>query len=287
MEETVYLNGSLMPRSQARIAAFDYGFLYGYGLFETMRAYSGHIFRLGQHLDRLAGSAKLLGIDLEPVDDDLAKAVYATLRANSLGDARVRLTISGGEGDAIPELAGSRSPTVFIAVRPRISSSPQEGVVGMVSSLRRNSRSPLCGVKSLNYLENIFARREAKAAGAHEAVLLNEEDFLSEASMSNVFFVSGDTLVTPDESSGLLPGITRRVVMELAASARIHVAERCVRLEELLRADEAFLTNSVVEIVPLVRVGDRVIGSGSVGEITRLLKQAYTGLVRTEIDGSG
>lgn len=283
MEEIICLNGSLLPRSQARLPTVDYGFLYGYGVFETVRAYSGYIFRLGQHLDRLSRSARIVGIDLDAIGFDLEGAIYGTLEANGLADARLRLTISGGEGDASPDLSGSERPTVLVTAGSCITPPAQKGLTAAVSSIRRNSGSPLCHVKSLNYLDNLLARREARVEGVGEAILLNEEGFVAEASTSNLFLVSGDALITPDESSGILPGITRQVVMELAPGVELDVRESKVTLNELFQANEAFLTNSVIEIVPLVRVNDQAIGSGVVGETTQRLMRAYTQTVQDEI----
>jgi branched-chain amino acid aminotransferase group I len=282
MEEIVYLNGELVPRSKAQISAFDYGFLYGYGLFETMRAYSGRIFRLEQHLDRLRCSAKVLGLDVESIDCDLEKALYDTLRANELADARVRLTVSGGEGDATPDLTGSSSPTVLIVATNYVALSPRKELTVAVSSIRRNSHSPISWLKSLNYLDNLLARRIARSAGADDALLLNEEGFVAEASTCNVFLVSRGTLITPDEESGILPGVTRRAVMELAVKLGVKVTEAKVTLEELLKAEEAFLTNSLIELVPLVMVDGRSIGSGSAGRITKKFMRAYKELLQAE-----
>jgi branched-chain amino acid aminotransferase group I len=283
MEEIVYLNGALMPRSEAKVSALDYGFMYGYGLFETMRAYSGHIFRLRQHLDRLSHAARLLGVALESVETALEKALYDTLEANNLTEARLRLTLSGGEGDASPDLSGAHSPTVLVTAKNYVAPAAQGGRLAVISSIRRNSHSPLSRVKSLNYLDNLLARREAKAAGVDEALLLNEVGLLVEASTSNLFIVSQGALITPDESCGLLPGIARRTVLELAASLGIEARESNLSLEGLLGAEEAFLTNSMIEIAPLIAVGDQRIGSGDAGELTRRLSQRYGELVRAEI----
>jgi len=281
VEEIVYLNGSLMPLSQARLSPLDYGFLYGYGLFETMRAYSGRIFRLEKHLARLSRSAKLLGIDLESIPD-LEKALYNTLQANNLSHARIRLTLSGGEGEPLPDLV-IRVPTVLIVARsytPYPRQVYKQGFKAIVSHIRRNTQSPASAMKSLNYLDNLLARQEAKLAGADEAILLNEQGFLAEGSMSNIFLVSGNALLTPSEDSGILPGITRGVVLEeLAPSLGMKKIERKIALKELLQADEAFFTNSLIEIMPLTQVGGQNIGSGRAGAVTQRLIAAYKELV--------
>lgn len=283
MEELVYLNGSLVPRSQARLSPFDYGFLYGYGLFETMRAYSGHIFRLEQHLARLSRSAELLGINLNPTG--LSEAVYHTLQANGLGNARLRLSVSAGEGETIPDPSTCRSPTVLIIAQSYTPLPPEtyeKGFKAILSQIRRNSQSPLSRIKSANYGDNLLARREAKAAGVEEAILLNERGFLAEGSVSNIFFVSEGGLLTPAEESGILPGITRGVVLELALSLGIKAVEREITLAELFKAEEAFLTNSILEIMPLTQMEERILGSGSAGEVTKRLRKAYSELVEKE-----
>lgn len=273
MEQIVCLNSALLHRSQAKISPFDLGFLYGYGLFETMRAYSGRIFRLEKHLERLSQSAKLLGLPLNAFN--LKKACYDTLRANKLKEARIRLTVSMGEGEATPDLPKHPKPTVLVTATshtPPSAETYRNGYKALVSALRQNSQSPLSHLKSANYLNNVLAQREAKAAGADEAILLNEQGFLCEGSTSNIFLVSKSELITPDEESGCLPGITRQVVMELAQGLGISLVEREVRLEELLYADEAFLTNSIMELLPLAEVNDQRIGRG---KVTQRLMQAY------------
>jgi len=281
VEEIVYLNGSLLPLSQARLSPLDYGFLYGYGLFETMRAYSGHIFRLEKHLARLSHSAKLLGIELMSDIPDLEKALYDTLQANNLSNARIRLTLSGGEGEPVPDLL-PQNPTVIIVAR-RYTPYPrqvyEQGFKAIVSRIRRNTQSPASVIKSLNYLDNLLARRETRLAGADEAILLNEQGFLAEGSMSNIFLVSDSTLLTPSEDSGILPGITREVILELAPSMDLKTIERKIALKELLQADEAFFTNSLIEIMPLTQVSGQNIGSGIAGTVTQQLIAAYKELV--------
>ena len=273
MEQIVYLNGSLVPRSQAKISPFDLGFLYGYGLFETMRAYSGRIFRFEKHLERLSQSAKLLGLPLNAFG--LKKACHETLKANKLKDARIRLTVSIGEGETTPDLPKHPKPTVLVTAARYVPLSDEayhKGYKAVVSTIDRDSQSLLSRLKSANYLNNILARREARAAGADEAILLNERGFLCEGSTSNIFLVSQGEVITPNEESGCLPGVTRQTVIELGRDLGIKLAQREVSLEELLHADEAFLTNSIMELMPLAEVNDRRIGRG---KVTERLMQAY------------
>ncbi|MFC2049673.1 aminotransferase class IV [Chloroflexota bacterium] len=285
MEEIIYLNGDLVPRSQAKISPFDHGFLYGYGLFETMRSYGGAIFRFDRHLARLHHAAEALGIASRLTSFDLEKACYEVLKANNLSEARLRLTVSAGEGDITPNPATCSSITVFIVARELVLLPPEiyeRGYTAILSSWRRNSQSLLSRLKSTCYLENVLARQEAVAAGADEALLLNERGFVAEGSTTNIFAAGGEMLVTPSAESGALPGITREAVLELAQSMGIMPEVRQVELEELLRAGEAFLTNSVLEIMPLTRLDDKPVGSGRPGPLTQRLMPAYRELVAKE-----
>jgi branched-chain amino acid aminotransferase len=285
MEEIIYLNGDLIPRSQAKLSPFDHGFLYGYGLFETMRAYGGSIFRLDRHLARLHHAAGMLGIAPRLTAFDLEKACYDVLKANNLAEARLRLTVSAGEGDITPSPDTCRGITIFIAARKLVPLPPESyerGYTAVLSSWRRNSQSSLSRLKSTCYLENVLARQEAVIAGADEALLLNEKGFVAEGSTTNIFLVSGNMLVTPSTESGALPGTTRETVLELAQSMGTMPAVRQVELGELHRADEAFLTNSIVEIMPLTRLDDKPIGSGKPGILTQRLMSTYRELVAKE-----
>jgi len=280
MSEIVYLNGCLIPRSQASISVLDYGFLYGYGLFETMRAYGGQVFRLDSHLSRLARSAEILGLPIGALE--LKGAVMDTIQANKLGDARIRITISMGEGGMVPDPSTCNKPTVLIIAghyQPYPEQVYQKGFRAVVSSIRRNSQSPLSGLKSANYLENMLAKQEARAAGVDEALCLNEKGLLAEASMSNIFLVTDGILRTPGQESGILLGITRETILELASQLGINTIEQDIRLDELFRAQEAFLTNSLIEVMPLTEVDGKPIGSGRPGPVTQRLMADYRKLV--------
>ncbi len=282
MSEIVYLNGSLVPRSQASISALDYGFLYGFGLFETMRAYGGRVFRLDSHLSRLAHSAEILELPIGSLD--LKSAVMDTIQANQLGDARIRITISIGEGEIAPDPDTCNKPTVLILAghyQPYPERVYQKGFRAIVSSIRRNSQSPLSRLKSANYLESMLARQEARAAGVDEALCLNEKGLLAEASMSNIFLATDGILRTPGQGSGILPGITRETVLELASQLGIETFEDDIRLDELFHAQEAFLTNSLIEIMPLTEIDGKPVGSGKPESLTKRLMAAYREMVRT------
>ena len=292
-EETVYLNGSLIPRSQARVSVFDYGFLYGCALFETMRAYNGQIFLLERHLKRLRDSTATIGLGSGLTGVDLGKACNDTLKANNLRDARLRLTISRGEADPFPGSDTDTMPTVLVTATSYQALSDRiynRGFRVGISSLRRCRQSPLSRLKSANYLVSVLAKREAEAARLDESLLLNERDLITEGSISNVFFVSRSDLVTSPLESGILPGITRGVVLELAKTLEINASEIDIRIAALARFDEAFLTNSVMEIMPLVEVRDGsgktiTIGSGKPGAVTKRLMIAYREMVTRETQG--
>ena len=287
MGDVVYINGGLVPRQEARISAFDRGFLYGYGIFETMRSYNGHVFRIGQHLSRLRLSAEQLSFGGELDASQLERAVYDTLEANNLSDARIRLTVSAGEGERGVNPSTSTSPTVMVIAEELILPSPEsyeEGIRAVTVATRRNSKSTLSRTKSLCYLDSLIAKHEAATAGADEAILLNDSELVAECSTSNIFLIIDGNLVTPSLDSGVLPGITRGVVLELARGFGIAVEERNVLADEMLTADEAFITNSIVEILPVSRIDGNVVGSGKVGEISERLLSGYRQLVARETD---
>jgi len=286
MTEIIYLNGNLTPRSEAKLSPFDHGFLYGYGLFETMRAYNGYIFRLDCHLARLRRSAESLGLAHKVVEFDLETACQETLKANELKEARLRLTITAGEGDMTPDPSTCSSLTILVTAKDLIPLPHQkyeQGFKAVLSSLRRDSQSPLSRLKSTCYVNNILAKMGAKAAGCDEAILLNERGYLAEGSTSNIFLMSKGELITPSLESGVLPGITREAVLEIAQASDIKTVEREIELKELTEAEEAFITNSVVEIMPLTWFDGKPIGSGMAGQLTKKLMAAYKELVNEAI----
>ena len=293
MEEMIYLNGSLVPRKAAMISVFDHGFLYGYGLFETMRAYRGKIFLLERHINRLRSSAGVIGLSGTLAKINLAAACNETLKANNLKDARLRMTIAGGEADAYPWAETKHSPTIVITARPYEPFSAEKYEQGFkvgIASVRRCKHSRLSNVKSTSYLTSVLARIEAAAEGLDESLLLNDDGYVAEGGSSNVFFVRSSRLVTPSVESGILPGITREVVMELADKLSIGVTEGTVGMAIIRQCDEAFLTGSVMEIMPLTSVSDKsgrtvIIGSGKSGPITLKLMAAYREMVKKETGG--
>lgn len=282
MEGIIYLNGTLAPAQEAKISPFDRGLLYGYGLFETMRSYNGRVFRLDRHLARLKRSAWVLALASELEAYDLEQAIYKTLEANQLKDARIRLTVSAGLGErglAPPNLGPI---TVMVSAQKLSLPSTQvyrKGIRAAIVSTRRNSLSPLSQIKATNYLDSFIGLSQAVALGAEEAILLNERGFIAECSTSNIFLVAEGILTTPSVESGILPGITREAVLELARGLEIEVVEGEIPEADLFQAEEAFLTTSVREVVPITSVNGKPVGSGKPGTVTKRLMAAYKELV--------
>jgi branched-chain amino acid aminotransferase len=285
MPELVYLNGDYMPLSEAKIGVTDYGFLFGYALYETMRAYKGKIFRLKDHLDRLEKAAETLHLPVEGLD--LEKAVVETLRRSGIEEARVRLTVTMGEGSLTPDPRTCHRPAVLVTAVPYKPFAPeiyQKGYRALTSTVRRNSRSQLPGMKTACFLENMLARQQAREAGADEAVLLNEKGELAEASSSNLFLVNRGILRTPALESGILPGITRKIVLDLAEGLGLPTERTIIWPEELEAAEEVFISNSLIEIMPVTVLDSKPVGAGRPGPITRQLMGAYSQLVQRETE---
>lgn len=284
----VYINGELVSRAEARISALDRGYLYGYGLFETMRSYGGRVFALDRHLARLMRSARQLALDAALDLTELERGVYRTLEANDLSDARIRLTVTAGEGerDLLPPRSGRAN---VVVVAEKLVVPPPEaydkGLRAVVATTRRNSQSALSGMKSIGYLDSLIARHEAAAAGADEAILLNDRGLVAECSTSNIFLVYKRRLLTPSVKCGILPGITREVVLELANELKIPAVEAEIRLDDLYKASEAFLTNSIIEIMPVAAVDGKSIGSSQPGEVIKRIAAAYRQLVSQQTSG--
>lgn len=254
----VYLNDKLVLAEEAKISVFDHGFLYGDGIFETMRAYDGVVFMLDEHIQRLFRSASLIGLDTFKNTSDIKIAIYDTLQANSLTNAYVRLTVSRGYGPIGLDPDLCKEPT-FVIMADNSKSYPinyyDEGIKLAVSSVRRNLKeavNPL--IKSLNFLNNILAKIEAKQAGAYEAIMLNASGYLTEGAISNIFFVDNKILCTPSIECGVLDGITRALVIDIATRDGITVREGEFTLDDLYGASEVFITNTSMEIMPVCEV---------------------------------
>ena len=283
MKEIFYLNGKLLPGEKAKISLLDYGFLFGFGLYETVRAYNGKVFRLDNHLARLRYSGNRLGIVIHTAL--IREAVKDVIKANGFKQTRLRICVSIGEGTISPNLDSCKQPTIAIIAseyKPPSREKYQNGYKVALSSIRRSSLSPVTYLKSTNTMENMLARRDAKDIGADEAFFLNEKGYLTEAAGSNLFLMKNGVLKTPRYESGILPGVTRVVVFELAAKLGIKVREVNLKLADLLQADEVFITNSLIEIVPVTSFDGKPIADGKPGTLTGKLMKVYKALVKKE-----
>lgn len=281
----IWLNGEPQPSEGPHLSARDRGITLADGVFETMRAHGGTVFRLDRHLARLGHALATLHI---PASPELRAWVVAAVRAWGSADASIRITVTRGIGPPGVAPPSDVRPTVIIAVNS-LPSFPlavyDEGLTAHVASGRRNERAMTAGLKTIAFTDAVAALMEAQRAGADEALFLDMEAHCSEATSSNLFAWTGHTLVTPPVSCGALPGITRATVLELAGMLGVPAEERVFGLPELLRVEEAFLTSSLRGLAPLVRVSARSIGQGAPGALTRQLAAAYTALVARECGG--
>ena len=282
-EPLIYLDGKLVPKSEAKISVFDHGFLYGDGVFEGIRIYSGNIFRLREHLVRLYESARSIMLEIPLTMEEMEEATVETVRANNLQDGYIRLVVSRGAGDLGLDPANCPKPCVVI-IADQVRLYPQElyekGMEIVTVPTRRNRVDALNPkIKSLNYLNNVLVKLEAKRAGVLEALMLNSEGYVCEASGDNVFIVKNGRILTPPGYLGALEGITKNVVMELARKLGYDVREEPFTLHDVYVADEMFLTGTAAEVIPVVNVDGRVIGVGQPGEITKQLITAFREIV--------
>lgn len=275
----VYLNGRFVPKEDAKVSVFDHGFLYGDGIYETMRAYQGTIFLLDKHLARLKRSADGISLKL-PLDlDKTGETLRESLRLNKLQEAYVRLHVSRGPGELGLDPALCAEPTMVITAK-QFKDYPAEyyerGVSAAVTKTRRNHPLALNpAIKATNFLNNILAKIESIQAGAYEGIMLNWEGLVAEGTISNIFHVTSGVLHTPHLDTGILDGVTRGLVLDLARQAQLPLRETAVRPQELMDADECFITNTTMEIMPVTMIDSKPIGNGRPGRITAALQQAY------------
>ncbi len=273
------VDGVIAPAEEARVSVLDNGFTFGDSVYETLRTYGGRPFERGRHLKRLRTSAGRLGFEIPLGDDVLARRLDDLLARASNAESYVRLIVSRGVGDISYDFARVKGPTVVMAVKPwegYPESHYTEGIPVAIVSVRRNHPLALDpAIKSCNLLNNILAVREAQARGAAEAVMLNHRDEVAEGAASNIFVVRAGILRTPPPEAGILAGITREVVMELARALDVPLREEALSVWELRQADEAFLTSTTREVVPIRSVDAHPIGSGGPGPVTRRLLEAF------------
>lgn len=282
----VWINGHFVDTKDAKVSVFDRGFLYGDGVFETMRSYAGIIFKLDEHLDRLFRSLVVIKIKAPYSKSYFKNAVYAALKTNKITSGYIRIAVTRGEGRFGIGYKDDFKPNVIIAAK-EFEGYPEwmhkRGLRAEAAGFKQNEYSELARIKSMNYLNYILARFYAKENGYDEAILENTAGYITEAATSNIFFVKKNAVTTPSLDSGILPGITRDVVIGIIKKLRLKLNEKKVSYRELMNADEVFLTNSLAEILPVVKIGSKKIGIGKPGEITKLIHISYQKEVIKEV----
>ncbi|MCM8784987.1 MAG: branched-chain-amino-acid transaminase [Candidatus Omnitrophica bacterium] len=284
----IYLDGKFVDESQAKISVFDHGLLYGDGVFEGLRSYNGKIFKLDEHILRLYKSAKAIYLEIPMKFEELKKTVIETVRKNNLKDSYIRVVVTRGVGDLGLDPRKCKKPTIFI-IASKIQLYPEsfyeKGIDVITVATRRNFNESINpAIKSLNYLNNILAKIEANNAGATEGLILNQFGYISECTGENVFIVKENNLITPPISSGVLEGITRKVVINIGENIGLKVKEEDITRYDIYTCDECFLTGTAAEIVPVVVVDKRIIGDGKPGKITLKIREEFRLL--TEIEGT-
>ena len=279
MEPKVYINGKLYPKGEAKVSVFDHGLLYGDGVFEGIRCYNGNIFKLEEHIDRLYDSAEAISLQIQLGRDQLKDAIVSTLKANNLKDSYIRLVVTRGVGKLGLDPFNCETPQLVI-ITDTIQLYPKElyekGLDAIiVQTIRNHSKALNPTIKSMNYLNNILAKIECLRAGAAEGIMLNTDGYVAECTGDNIFIVKDNEIFTPPVSAGILIGITRNVVIELAKEASITVKEEQLTEDDLYNADECFLTGTAAEIIPVANIDGRKIATGKPGKITLSLLKKY------------
>ena len=282
----IYLDGKFVDEADAKVSVFDHGVLYGDGVFEGIRLYDGNIFRLEEHLERLEYSAKAILLTLPLTRAEMSEATAETCRQNGLRDAYIRLVVTRGVGDLGLSPWSCSKPTVFI-IASKIALYPQEhydkGLAIVTVPTRRINPSALPPtIKSLNYLNNILAKIEARQFGALEAIMLNDQGYVAECTADSIFVVHKGVLATPSATQGALKGITRGAVFDIAAELGVPVRETNLTRYDVWCADECFLTGTGAEVIPVVKLDGRDIGDGRPGDVTRRVAASFKRRVRIE-----
>ena len=286
MSLKVYIAGKFVNKEDAKISVYDHGLLYGDGVFEGIRSYAGKVFRLTEHVDRLYESARAIHLAIPISREEMAQAIIDTLAINNFTDAYIRVVVTRGAGSLGLDPRKTTDPQVII-ITDTISLYPQEfydnGLAIITAGTIRNHPAALSPrIKSLNYLNNIMAKIEGTNAGCLEALMLNHAGYVAECTGDNIFIVKNGVIHTPSIDAGILDGITRRAVIDLAGEKGIAVVERTMERHDILTADECFLTGTAAEVIPVTKLDGRSIGEGEVGPVSRLLRTAFQKMVRGE-----
>jgi branched-chain amino acid aminotransferase len=284
MSRKIYINGRLLPQEEAKVSVYDHGLLYGDGVFEGLRSYGGKVFRLRQHVERLWNSAKAIWLSIPMSQDEMCQAIDETLQANGIDDGYIRLLVTRGVGTLGLDPNKCSDPQVII-IADAIELYPKElyekGLEIVTVSVQRTHPAALNPrIKSLNYLNNILAKIEGLQAGCIEALMLNHKGEVAECTGDNIFLVRDGVLYTPPIDAGILEGVTRQAVIELARQSKFEVREVPLTKHDVYIADECFLTGTAAEVVPVVKVDSRTIGTGKPGKITRDLQERFHKLTR-------
>jgi branched-chain amino acid aminotransferase len=282
----VYINGKLFDKADAKVSVYDHGLLYGDGVFEGIRVYAGKVFRLREHVDRLYESARSIHLEIPMPREAMAEAVVSTVKANDKQEGYIRLVVTRGSGNLGLDPRRCSDPQVIIIVDD-ISLYPAElyekGLEIVTAATIRNHPNALNPrIKSLNYLNNIMAKMEAIRAGCQEAIMLNANGEVAECTGDNLFVVKRGLLRTPPPHAGILEGITRNAVIELAKAAGIPFQEATLTRHDVYAADECFLTGTAAEVIAVVKCDDRVIGTGKPGPVTRQLRERFFQIARQQ-----
>lgn len=285
MSLKIYISGRFYDKEDAKISVFDHGLLYGDGVFEGIRSYSGRVFRLEEHLDRLWDSAKAIWLKIPMTKEAMGQAIYETLKLNGISDGYIRLVVTRGAGTLGLDPNRTADPQVII-IADKIALYPPEmyenGLQIVTVSVVRNHAAALSPrIKSLNYLNNILAKIEGLNAGCVEALMLNTKGEVAECTGDNIFLVRGGELLTPPLEAGILEGITRQAVIDIARRAKMTVREIPLTKHDVYIADECFLTGTAAEVIPVVKVDDREIGTGKPGPVTRDLREQFHKMARS------
>jgi branched-chain amino acid aminotransferase len=279
----VYVRGAFRPSAEATVSVFDHGLLYGDGVFEGIRAYNGRVFKLERHIERLFDSAKAIRLEIPHSHAEICELVVETCRRNTISDGYIRLVVTRGPGDLGIDPRKCRLPELIVIARQlTVYAAAAAGITVITSTFRRNApdaTSP--SIKSLNYLNNILARIEANDRGADEALMLDAQGYVAEATVDNFFIVTDHALVTPPTATNL-KGVTRETLLGVAASLGIRAEEKPFTLFDVWTAREAFICGTGAEVVPVVSVDARTIGDGAVGPVTGRIIVAYHELVRSQ-----
>lgn len=281
----IYLDGEYVAEEDAKISVFDHGVLYGDGIFEGIRAYNGRVFRLEEHIDRLFSGARAIRLEPPVNKEEMNQVVLETMRQNNLRDAYIRLVVTRGKGDLGLDPTNCPKPSLF-CIAAGIQLYPEElylnGMEVVTVPTRRNAPEA-CNpqMKSLNYLNSIMAKLEAKMAGVQEAIMMNNEGYVAEATGDNIFIVHNGKLITPPAFLGILEGVTRHAVMDIAHKKNIPVEERIFTRYDLYSSDECFLSGTAAEIIPVTKADGRTIGTGKPGKITQDCIKAYKELTQS------